>query len=86
MCEESSNKLESGADRRKRRSSRGEKSRARPVENGKKVDIMPEEKSTPGLRREKFFYFPLGHEIALTPQPYIPPHPDFHHNTFVIIP
>ena len=53
MCEESSNKLESGADRRKRRSSRGEKSRARPVENGKKVDIMPEEKSTPGLRREK---------------------------------
>lgn len=53
MCEESSNKLESGADRRERRSSRAEKVRARPVENGKKVDIMPEEKSTPGLRREK---------------------------------
>lgn len=62
MCEESSNKLESGSETRKSANqtrieakigSQNRKSACQTQKEWKKVDIMLERKSTPGLRREK---------------------------------
>ena len=50
----------------KRKSANQTRIEAKIGSKSRKVSLRP-------AGREKFFYFPLGHEIALTPQPYIPP-------------